>query len=288
MIKKTVFVLIFQLVTACNSERDFPAMPTFIVTFKVGESGASFQSRNSSTGKRKVDKQPAGINFHKIHWDSNELAVVKVEHGAYSFDIQFAELFQGAEDQERLSEGVSRVYIASGLSAESKIAHDESRLKFMSIVQNLQKLGWKHYNPYICPRLKGAQAVMYALEDWYCSFPPDIVPSLEQWMRIDRGFWRLHADGVFLEITFDRDRNLMNPNELGAYLLNFTLIDKNRFVRQNFEHERRDHWQDYWVEYIKDSKKRRYSEEAELIRRGFVIDNQYQDPYVHPADPVEP
>lgn len=263
-------------------------MQTPMVKFKLGESGASFQARNASTTKKKIDKQPAGIDFHKMHWNSNEQAVVQIDHGAFSFNIQFAELLQGAEDHDFLSEGINDMYIASGLSAEPKIAHDEARLKFMAIVQNLRQLGWEHYTPYICPRLKGEQAVIYALEDSYCSFPPDVAPTLEQWMKIDRGVWRLHADGVFIKITFERDRNLMNPNELGAYLLSFTLIDKNLKGRNEFEGEDRAHWQDLWVESIKDSKKRRYSEEAELIKRGFTIDTQYQDPKVHPADPVEP
>jgi hypothetical protein len=35
-------------------------------------------------------------------------------------------------------------------------------------------------------------------------------------------------------------------------------------------------------------KKERYSKEAALIKRGFIIGTTYQAPKTHPADPVEP
>ncbi len=260
------------------------------VKIRLGESGASFQLRNKSIKNNRVNKQPAGIDFHVMDWNSNEQAVVQLEHGSFSFNINFAEILQGSEERDYIDEGLNDIYIGSGLSADEKIAHDEARVKFMAIIQSLVKLGWQHQNPESCPRLKGEQAFLYVLENTYkyCSLPLNYIPTLEQWMKIDRGIWRMHADGVFMEITFARDRKLLDPNELGAYLLSFKLISKNLYGRNLFVGEDRERWQELWVEAVKSEKKERYAVEAELIKRGFTIDTDYQDPRVHPADPVEP
>ncbi len=74
----------------------------------------------------------------------------------------------------------------------------------------------------------------------------------------------------------------------GAYLLSFSIYGKEQQGRSYFGGAKRDQWQDYWVETIKDLKKDRYAIEEKLIRKGYTIDTGYVEPIVHPADPVEP
>ena len=117
--------------------------------------------------------------------------------------------------------------------------------------------------------------------------PADYAPTLEQWMRIDSGRWYLYADDVFLEIKFRRGVESKDPT-MASYLFSFGLHSKEEEAKAQFEGENRDHWQELWVDKIKSMKKERYAKEKELIQRGFTIYTEYQEPKIHPADPVEP
>jgi hypothetical protein len=52
--------------------------------------------------------------------------------------------------------------------------------------------------------------------------------------------------------------------------------------------EQRDTWKQHWAPIIKKLKTLRYKKEAELMDKGYVIDTNYQDPIIHPNDPIEP
>src|SRR5690625_5598606 len=83
-------------------------------------------------------------------------------------------------------------------------------------------------------------------------------------------YWSLFADGVFLDITFRRDRKRMDPEQPGAYLLSFTLNSKEEEARSHFQGEKdRANWKDLWVDKIKELKKERYAKEEALRKRGF-------------------
>jgi hypothetical protein len=197
-------------------------------------------------------------------------------------------LVQGAEDLDLINEGISSLYIGARLSPEDKISHDLARIKFMKIIYNLKALGWAPYIHPFLPRLKGEQAIIYSFEESFYPLLPDFVPSLEQWMKIDSGCARFYAAGIFLEVKFERDRSLLNPNQLGAYSLAFNISSKEDYVRSNFEENDRGHWQNLWVDAVKKEKRQRYAKEAELIKRGFTIDTAYQEAKIHQDDPVEP
>src|SRR5690625_6538011 len=79
-------------------------------------------------------------------------------------------------------------------------------------------------------------------------------------MGMDFAYWRLHADGVFLNIHINRDRKRMAPHEPGAYLLAFSLVSKEGKARSHFQGEKdRANWKDLWVDKIKELKKDRKS-----------------------------
>ena len=178
--------------------------------------------------------------------------------------------------------------MSAGITASDTVLHEEARQTFMTLLRKLLSLGWKPVISYNYPRLTGEQAFKYYEEDNTYGVPPNYTPTLDQWMRIDSDDWCLYADNVFLEINFQRDRARMNPNEPGAYLFSFELRSKEEFAKANFQGEDRDHWQDLWVDKIKSMKKERYEKEKELLRRGFTIYTDYEEPKIHPADPVEP
>ncbi len=55
-----------------------------------------------------------------------------------------------------------------------------------------------------------------------------------------------------------------------------------------FTEKERNQWETLWVDRVKSLKRERYQKEAELIKRGFTIYTDYQEPKIHPLDPIEP
>src|SRR6187551_861252 len=288
-IKLCKFIPFFLLfLTACDYHNGDQTMTPTTIKIKVGESGTQFLQRNNLPTKGHIDKQPAGVNFYEQDWSTKSPGTVMVEHGIYSFQVPYALGVMGAEDVKQMV-GFEQINIRAGITAADTIMHDEARQKFMTLLQQLLKLGWKPLISYQDPRLTGEQAYIYSeQENYYFGTPVNYIPTLEQWMRIDSGDWQFYADDIFLKINFQRDSKRMNPNEPGAYLFSFELISKEAKAKNQFEGDDREHWQDLWIDKIKSMKKERYAKEKGLIQRGFTIYTEYQEPKIHPADPVEP
>jgi len=259
------------------------------IKIELGQRGDEFLRENNLPQKGSVDRQPAGLNFYRARWSTAAPGTVVVNHRQHSFNIPFALTLLGTEDAEALHEGVRSFDITAGVTAADTIQHDEARRLILDFIQTLTERGWKPAISYNYPRLKGEQAYKYFEEDFTYSVPLDYRPTLEQWMAMDFAYWRLHADDVFLDITFRRDRKRMDPEQPGAYLLSFTLNSKEAEARSHFQGEKdRANWKDLWVDKIKELKKERYAKEEALRKRGFDIDTNYEEPKIHPDDPVEP
>ena len=102
------------------------------------------------------------------------------------------------------------------------------------------------------------------------------------------GTWYLYADDLFMTLAIRRDIKRMDPDKPGAYLLSFTINSKEEEARRQFAGEQREQWQTLWVEKIKELKRERYAKEKALAAQGYTINPAYQEPKIHPADPVEP
>ena len=263
-------------------------MNPMTIKIEVGELGSQFLQRNNLPAKGHVDKQPAGLNFYEHDWSTKTPGTVLIEHGKHSFQIPNALGIMGREDTLRVDAGLEKVSIRAGITRADTIEHNDARREFIEVLQNLIKSGWKPFIAYEDPRLSGEQAYRYYEEDNYYAVPIGYSPTLEQWMRISTARWYLHADEVFLEINFQRDSSKMDPNQPGAYLFSFNLQSKEEKAKAQFEGDDRDHWQDLWVDRIKSLKKQRYEKEKELAKRGYTIFTDYEEPKIHPADPVEP
>ena len=259
------------------------------IKIELGQRGDEFLRENNLPQKGSVDRQPAGLTFYEHDWSARNPGIARVKHGAHSFDIPHALGVTGTEDIERLDVGLESFSVRAGVTAADTIQHDEARRLFLDFIQTLTERGWKPAISYNYPRLKGEQAYKYFEEDFAYSVPPDYRQTLEQWMAMDFAYWRLHAGDVFLNIRINRDRKRMIPDEPGAYLLALTLISKEEKAKSHFQGEKdRANWKNLWVDKIKELKKERYAKEEALRKRGFDIDTNYEEPKIHPDDPVEP
>jgi hypothetical protein len=287
--KKMLIVLLsVPLLNACDHNAGNKSMNPTNVKIKIGEQGAQFLQRNKLPAKGHIKKQPAGLNFYKVDWSSKAQGTVSLEHGSYSFQIPFVLGVTGTENIDFMGAGLASFDVYAGITAADTVNHDEARKEFIKLLQHLLALGWKPLISYEDPRLTAEQAYSYAeQENRFFGIPANYAPTLEQWRRIDSGDWFLYADDVFLGINFRRGVESKDPS-MQAYLFSFELHSKEQEAKAQFEGDDRDHWQDLWVDKIKSMKKERYAKEKELIQRGFTIYTEYQEPRIHPLDPVEP
>lgn len=256
------------------------------IKIKVGEQGLQFL-QNNNLSQEHVNKQPAGLNFYRYRWPATSPGAASIEHGPHSFKIPHALSVMGTEDVEHMDAGITTFTINAGITAAETVAHEEARQTFINMLQNLLKLGWKPLIFYNYPRLNGEEAFHYYEEDDTYGIPPDYEPTMEEWMRIDFDNWYLWTGNQFLTIKFRRGVEGNDPKQ-SAYLFIFTIHNGEEEAKANFEGEDRERWQDLWIEKVKSLKKERYEKEALLEKRGFNIFREYEEPKIHPADPVEP
>lgn len=258
------------------------------LTLSVGETSEQFIMNNQDGYRISVDRQPAGLNFYQYRWPSGYPGAVFVSHDEHSFVIPHALSITAREDGDRPELGLAKFTVNSRLSFDPTIPHDQARTQLMAFLQNVTAQGWKPVITYENPRLIGEESFRYYEEVTYYNLPVDYIPTLEQWMRIKRAYWQLHAGNVVLKIQMMRDRKLMDVAAPGAYFIAFTIYSKEELGKAYVDPSDRHRWEELWVENIKKLKIMRYEKERELEERGFTIFTEYEEPLIHPEDPVEP
>lgn len=289
-------ILFFSFLAACDNHSaqtnildSDGSMSPQLFTIKLGIQPHDFIQSNGLDAKKNVNEQPAGMNFYQHRWPSENRGSVFFEHGKYSFQLVNVLSVMGVENLDYPDKGLYEFSINAGGAPQSLDFHDAIRKRFLTFLQELKEKGWGSYLYYSDPRLLPDDAIKYVLtEDSFYAIPLGYSITLEQWMQFKDANWMLYADGVFLEITFNRDRNAMDPSGYGSYLFSYKLFGANERGANQMKSNDRPRWQELWVDKIKELKKLRYAKEAELIEKGYTIDTDYIDPKIHPADPVEP
>lgn len=288
-----IFMAVF-FITACDGEFTFfkeEDMSSKTITLQLGEPGDVLVKRLALDERKHIDHQPVGVNFYNQRFKSGKLPTLRLEHGRYSFEIPNALRYKAAETVKKKDRGIEKLWVTWLFrnNTGAAIAHTEARLTMMAFLKQLTDLGWRNMISYPKPRLTGEETYRYRERD--LNYPPDpaYLPDMDIWMKLDSGrIWRLYADGVIIEVGFHRNSEHMDPTGNGEHLLLLDVYPVESYARAHFESKVKDQWQELWVDEIKRLKRMRYQKEAELIKQGYHIDIVYQDPLIHPADPVEP
>lgn len=249
------------------------------VTIKLGESGASYLTRYPD--KIRVNHQPAGLDFYTIRWSKKPRGAARIEHGSHSFSIDNVLSISTAEDQADLKpEGLFEFSINAGVTDTEFIDHDEARLKTHAILRRILDAGWRPIVLRGTARLSG-QARLDAVLNVTDEIGLDArhLPTLEEWMRIpNMTGWPLYADGVFMDISFQRQPNPANAEKSGAYLLTFIVKTEAEYYRNYLKSVDRVRWKEVLPEVMLRQEKYRADEEAKIRDLGIAIDETYRDP----------
>ena len=294
-----LLLLIFFVFNVSNKEENSnmngnkPSQP---LVFTVGENPTDFIQRMKNVGQPiGVDRQPAGLNFYTIRSPQGTRQVARIEHGPYSFEIPPVMGFMGVESMRLPELGIKLLDFTFVRKDDGqKNTHEQAREFFIGYIKMLADLGWQRFINTSEPRLSGLQSYQYILEgnDYYV---PDlnVEPSLKMWKAMGNTHtWTLYADNFFMDIKYRRKQDPSDqhksPNESAYYIFSLEITTRDEFAKSGMKFEQRDTWKQHWVPIIKRLKTRRYKIEAELRDKGYTIDTSYQDPIIHPDDPIEP
>ena len=229
----------------------------------------------------KVQHQPAGIDFYSADWDRPPHAEVVLEHGANSLTIPHAIGLQGQQDLgAEQNEGLHEFAIYAALSEAKLIGHDEARLAMYGLLRKITGQGWKPLTDPSSPRLTGKQRLDYALgSSKYIGLDVAYVPTLDEWMRIEsRTPWTFEANGLFLEVSFQREPTLTDPAKPGAYLVTLNVKSQVEYFRGFVDGADRPRWKAVVPALLKQAAETRAHKEAELKAKGIPVDESYSDP----------
>ncbi len=246
--------------------------------------GEEFCERNGLDQKRNVNRQPAGLNFYRYGWPTDDRGTVTVEHGPHGFDVPDALSVMGTEDADRVETGFLDVSVGFSLLGGGSVSHAGVRDATYEFLADLQDRGWSQWHSHGSPRLRGREAFEYMTNDLVYSAPLDYEPTLEEWLGEYTIRWSLHANGVFLTLQFRRNSQKMEPDEPGEYYFRMNLESRDQRGRSYFEGEDRDRWEALWPALSAERRTRRAESEAALREAGATIDESYTDPELLPND----
>lgn len=248
---------------------------------RLGEAGSDFYRRYPQ--KVSLKRQPAGVDFYNVRWNSPPYGTVKLDLNSHPITVHNVLSVQTAQELGALSsEGLYEFTINAGVSEAELIPHDEARLKTHAILGDLLRAGWIAVVERSEPRLHGKPRFDYTMStDSTNGLDPAYLPTLDEWMEIEnRTPWSFHAPGAYLEVSFTRERTLLDTQKPGAYMLTFSIKSEAENFRSYVGSEDRLRWRTVLPEVLKALAEARKKKEDDLVARGIRIDTMYGDPTI--------
>ena len=279
--KLRLLCLSLALLAGCDEQvnKKVIAMPP-ITTVHLGEQGEAFAERYPN--QVRINRQPAGLDFYRIDWNSPAKGIVTFKHGKHTFTVENVLDVSGYQNIDFPKEGMPELDITASITGPDGIYHDEARKKIFAVLQQISQAGWRIFIDRGDPRLRGKDAFNYVMTtSHYSTLDSSYVPTFEEWMRIEsRTAWKFYADHVYLEVNFTREHTLTDPTKPGAYLINFNFQNEAEHYRGYVGPDNRKRWKELLPAELARLVPMRAEAEAKMRAMGVKIDETYQDPPV--------
>ncbi|WP_432241460.1 hypothetical protein [Herbaspirillum robiniae] len=229
-----------------------------------------------------LSDHPSGARFYAAQWPSDDRGTIEVGRQGQAFTLRYALSATGNYSSAFPGENIIEWDVNTGMDSSSIIGHDEARRRFMALLQDIRKAGWKRYVDQGFPRLAGTDAIRYAsLTSPVYGLDPDYQPTLDEWMKLPgRALWKFWSNQGYLSLALSRDPNRVDVNQPGAYFIEVVLLGENEQFRKMVGPARRAQWKDALPEELKLLAQDRQSAEDVLRAQGIKIEETYQDPPV--------
>lgn len=249
------------------------------IHLNIHESSTSL--KQAYPGRFKAGQHKGSVQFFTAEWQASKPGKVIFDHGPRSFSIPSVLSVTGTASARFAAEHISQWSVNGGVSDAETISHDDARKQFTALLHALSAAGWSKVIPISRPRLKGEQALAYALKNPGYPLDPSHDLSLAQWMTLPDGTpWLFYADHVFLEIKLYRDPNRLDPDKRGAYFVTYSMTAQDAYLRGYVDDEKLDNWKMEFRKELPALKQAREKKEAQLRNDNVTIDQAYQDPAV--------
>ena len=174
----------------------------------------------------RLQRLPVGMHFYERDWPLDALGTVRYLQGAHSFDIPRVTSVMGSSDPTLPEEGIHSWDIGAFAMDGERVAHAIARDRLFDLFENLLRAGWQRHLLPDEPRLRGLDALRYALAK-HGNYPldPSLVPTLDQWMQLNEHlpFWTFWADGVHLKVQVIDEPALRHREGQGVYMFSLDL-----------------------------------------------------------------
>jgi hypothetical protein len=249
------------------------------MTLKIGEQGAAFSKRYPVVH---VDRQPAGVDFYEVNWNTDPRGRVTLDHGKHSLTINDVYGISGLVVKKLEQEGILQFELNAGLTTADTISHKEALVQMYAMLRAFEKQGWKSITQHGDPRLRGKDRLNYVLDGMHSiSLDTNYTPNPDEWMRLaNMTQWEFYADHLYLEVNFMRQSAGENSPNVGAYLIGFVIKSEAEYFRNHVKSEDRQRCKQVLPGVLAHLANLRAEEEAKLRAQGIAIDESYQDPAV--------
>ena len=239
----------------------------------------NFDLRAAGAG---IERKPVGIHFFKRDWPLDALGSVRYLQGSHSFDIPRVSDVMGTSDPGTPEEGIYAWNIGAFAMEGERVPHALARDRLFALFDDILRAGWRRFNLPSEPRLRGLEAMRYALAH-HGRYPldPQLLPSLDEWMQLNRKlpYWKFWADGVYMKVQVIDEPALRDPKGQGVYMFSIELESETPHFWKSFRNvEDMKRWKKLIPAALERSAARRLRDEHELRSQGYVIDETYRDP----------
>ena len=255
-----------------------PAMTDSPATIALGDP-SNFDLRAPGAG---IDRQPVGMHFYERKWPIRDLGNVRYLQGRHSFDVPWVSGVMGSFNPDRPEQGIYAWDVSAFAMPGDRVPHALARDRLFALFEQLLCAGWRRCLLTSEPRLRGAEALHYFLQQGgHYPLDPAFPLDLDQWMKVNESlpYWQFWADGVYMDVQVIDEPALRHPERPGVYMFSITLESEPPHFWKYFRNVDDMHrWKELIPAKLASYSHLRPRAEAELRRQGYVIDETYRDP----------
>lgn len=233
-----------------------------------------------------VDRQPAGMNFMSLHWNSPNLGKVRIEHGFNSLELENIFLVMGSQLSDSIGDGIQIIDIDAGLTHEEFVTPERAYAAYVSLMKKINQAGWKQYFYRSSARIAEEDNLKYIL-DRKEVIDPAYILSFKEWQQVfdkipTKVFsYRFYSNGVLLKISIDQ--TAINEKKQEQYILRYTIETIRYMERNSISNSDQMSAKELKLVFQRaliEDKQLRTKVELDARQKGYKIDENYQDPDV--------
>lgn len=254
-----------------------------VIALHFGEQGMQDFSKNSTTP---VDRQPAGMNFLSLDWTPPKLGRVRVFSEKSNLEIENVISVLGTQVARRSNDGIQIMDINASLHPNEYTTSQEAYTAYTKLVHQINDKQWKQYFLPFSARIDKQDNLKHMTETMGEVIDPTYILNFKEWQDVlsktNRLVFNLYNGDVELGISL---RRTYKDDKKEKYMVrysfeNFKYAGRNAIsdsdkmnseqLKQAFETE------------VANNKKARKTEENNMKKEGYHIDESYIDPDIWP------